>query len=146
MNRHIVWTIPLVDLALFGGCGLLLAVAARIWPHRAVRSSAGLLGGLAILTLLLTYQGLHHWASLSLACGLSFRLGYRGEIERPAFRRLVRWSTPVLAIVVMGLVGCSLGRHALAEWRSRLLASAAPARVRRPTSCSSSSIRSGPTA
>ena len=37
MNRHIVWTIPMVDLALFGLVGLVLALIGRFWPRRAVR-------------------------------------------------------------------------------------------------------------
>ena len=35
MTRHFVWLVPLVNLALFLGVGVLLALATRLWPRRA---------------------------------------------------------------------------------------------------------------
>ena len=39
MNRNIVWTIPAVDLTMFGICDLLLALLVRFRPRSAVRDS-----------------------------------------------------------------------------------------------------------
>ena len=33
MTRHFVWLVPLVDLVLFLGFGVLLALATRLWPR-----------------------------------------------------------------------------------------------------------------
>ena len=126
MNRHILWTIPIVNLALFGLCGLLLALLARTWPRRAVRCSTGLLGGVALMTLLLAYQALHFWACGFLAVGLASCLTWVLEANLAAFRRLVRRSITVLAIGVIGLVGLTLGRHVLREHRA-MSALASPA-------------------
>jgi arylsulfatase A-like enzyme len=115
MNRHILWTIPLVNLVLFGLCGLLLALLARTQPSRIVRCSAGLLAGLALMTLILTYQGLHFWACVFLAGGLASCLARAIETKLAAFRRLVGRSIALLAIAVIGLVGLTLGRHVLRE-------------------------------
>jgi arylsulfatase A-like enzyme len=124
MNRHIVWTIPTINLAVFGLVGLLLALLVRIRPRRAVRDSAGLLGGLALLTLLLTYRPLHALACVVLACGFAYHLACRIEAHLLAFGRLVRWSLPVLAACALGLVSLSIGRHVLRERRA--LASLSP--------------------
>src|SRR5690349_5160718 len=69
MNRHIVWTVPTFNLALFAVVGLLLAAFVRVRPGRSVRLAAGLLGAFTILTLLLSIGKLHPWACLLLTCG-----------------------------------------------------------------------------
>ena len=118
INRHILWTIPIVNLTVFGLCGLLLALLARTRPRRAVRCSTGLLGGLALLALLLAYQALHFWACGFLAVGLASCLTRAIETNLAAFRRLVGRSIAVLAVGVIGLVGLTLGRHVLCEHRA----------------------------
>ena len=37
MNRHIVWTIPTVDLAVFALCGLAASLLIRLVPRHVVR-------------------------------------------------------------------------------------------------------------
>jgi arylsulfatase A-like enzyme len=118
LNRHILWTIPLVNLALFSLCGLLLALLARTRPHRAARCSVSLLSGLGMLTLLLAYQPLHFWACVFLAVGLTSSLTPVIETNRAAGKRLVGRTIAILAIGVIGLVGFTLGRHLLREHRA----------------------------
>src|SRR4051812_36477310 len=74
MNRHILWTIPTVNLALFGLAGMLLSLVVRTRPRRAARLTAGLLGVLSMLTLLLSCRRLHTLACVVLAVGLAYRL------------------------------------------------------------------------
>jgi arylsulfatase A-like enzyme len=115
MNRHIVWTIPTVNLVVFGVCGLLLALVARVWPRRAARIAAGLLSGMAVLTLLLTYQRLFVWSCVIVSCGLAYRLSRRIKVNLAAFRRFERRSLPLLAGGVLALVSFSLGWHVIRE-------------------------------
>ncbi len=115
MNRQIVWTIPLFNLALFCGVGLALVLVMRIWPRRGLRLSLAVIGLLAMFTLVLTCRRLNGLACLILACGLTYRLTKRIGTNLAGFRRLVRWSLPVLVAGVAGLVGVSLGGQILRE-------------------------------
>ena len=90
MNRHIMWTIPTVNLVVFGFCGLVAALMLRARPRLGVRVAVGPLVFLAMLTLLLSCRWLHVLACLVLAFLFAFRLTRRIEASLPAFRRLVR--------------------------------------------------------
>ena len=59
MNRHIVWTIPTVNLALFGVCGIVAALGLRALPRLGTRWVIGPLVFLATLTVLLSFRWLH---------------------------------------------------------------------------------------
>ncbi len=126
MNRHIVWTIPTFNLALFTLVGLLLAVCVRVRPRRSVRLAAGVLGVLTILTLLLSLGKLHAWACILLSSGIAYRVSARAESHIPAFGKLVRWTLPVLALGVIGLVSLSLGRDVLREHRAMAMSPPTP--------------------
>lgn len=129
INRNVVWTIPTVNLALFGLVGLLLALVIRAFPRRAAwpRVAAGLTGGLAMLALLLSFNKLYSSACVILACGFAYRSSMRGAARLSASRRVVRWSLPVLAACVLGLVWLSIGRDVLRERRAMASLPAAPA-------------------
>ena len=90
MNRHIMWTIPTVNLVVFGFCGLVAALVLRARPRLGVRVAVSPLVFLATLTLLLSCRWLHVLACLVLAFLFAFRLTRRIESSLPAFRRLVR--------------------------------------------------------
>ena len=62
-NRHTLWMIPVTNLAVFGACGLGLALGARRRPRLATFT----LVFLAILTLLLVIRGLFPFACAALA-------------------------------------------------------------------------------
>ncbi len=109
MNRHIMWTIPTVNLIVFGLCGLVAALVLRARPRLGVRAAVGPLVFLATLTLLLSCRWLHVLACLVLAFLFAFRLTRRIESSLPAFRRLVRRTLPALVGLVAAVIGLSLG-------------------------------------
>ena len=109
MNRHIMWTIPTVNLVVFGFCGLVAALVLRARPRLGVRVAVGPLVFLATLTLLLSCRWLHVLACLVLAFLFAFRLTRRIGSGLPAFRRLVRGTLPALAGLVAAVIGLSLG-------------------------------------
>ena len=118
MNRHMVWTIPTINLAIFGLCGLVSAIAMRTVPRLGIRPSLGSFVFLSVLTLLLTCRWLHVMACLTIAFLTAIRLTREVEESLPAFQRLVGRTTPAIALIVVGLVGFSLGGHLLRERRA----------------------------
>ncbi len=118
MNRHIVWTIPTVNLAVFGLSGLVAALGQRAAPRLGVRRAIASLVFLAVLTLLLSCRWLHVLACLLIAFLTAIRLTSRIEENLPAFQRLVRRTLPAIGLVVVGLIGFSLGEHLLRERRA----------------------------
>ncbi|HKI19159.1 MAG TPA: sulfatase [Isosphaeraceae bacterium] len=113
MNRHIVWSVPTVNLALFGCCGLLVALAVRVSPRLRAQSVVAPPVLLAVLTLLLSCRWLHLVACLVLASVVAFRLTRRIAANLAVFRRLVQVSMPALAVVVAGFIFFPLGAHVL---------------------------------
>jgi arylsulfatase A-like enzyme len=113
MNRQIVWSVPTVNLAVFGFCGLVVALALRVRPLLGARSALAPPVFLAVLTLLLSCRWLHLLACLILACVVAFRLARRIAANLPIFRRIVLCSTPVLAVLTTGLIVLPLGREIL---------------------------------
>ena len=114
MNRHILWTIPAVNLAVFGLCGIVAALALRAAPRLGVRRAAiASLVFLAVLTLLLSCRWLHVLACLAIAFLTALRLTRRIENHLPAFQRLVGRSLPAIGLLSVGLIGFSPGEHLL---------------------------------
>ena len=111
MNRHIMWTIPTVNLVVFGFCGLVAALMLRSRPRLGVRVAVGPLVFLATLTLFLSCRWLHVLACLVLAFLFAFRLTGRIKSGLPAFRRLVRRTLPAMAGLVAAVIGLSVGGH-----------------------------------
>ena len=107
MNRHIVWMIPANNILLFGGCGALLALLAWARPRPAARTAAYLFSFFGFLTLLLAYRPLFVWASFALAVGLGYRLGRRILRHEAGFRRIVRYTFPLVGGAVAVLAGGS---------------------------------------
>jgi arylsulfatase A-like enzyme len=114
-NRHIIWIIPVVNLALFGLVGGTLALVTRFRRGQALRRTTCVLVFLGVLTLLLTVRGLHLAASVLLAAGFADRFGPRIEGAVRAHRRIVTRGIAGLAVVAAGLVALSAGRQGLAE-------------------------------
>jgi hypothetical protein len=106
MSRHFVWLIPLTNLLIFLACGLVLAVLALGWPRRGPWLAARLLGALTLLPLLwATFPRIYGLAGFLLALGIAARLVPTLERHAPAFRRGLRWSFPVLAVMTPLLAG-----------------------------------------
>jgi arylsulfatase A-like enzyme len=117
-NRHFVWMIPVSDALIFGIVGLLIALLATIRPGLARWTTLRLPLGLAVLTLLLTVEGLHAMAGVSLACGLALNIGPWLERRPAEFRRLCRVSLPVMAVSLVVLAGLAHERVKSAEHRA----------------------------
>ncbi|MGO9597265.1 MAG: sulfatase [Isosphaeraceae bacterium] len=111
MNRHIVWTIPMVNLAVFGLCGIVAALGLQAAPRRGVRPAIASLVFLAVLTLLLSCRWLHVLACLAIAFLTALRLTRRIEENLSAFQRLVGRTLPAMGLVVVILSGFSQGEH-----------------------------------
>ncbi len=115
MNRHILWTMPTVNLGLFlivGGCA---AATLSFKPRTAPRQLLFPLCMLAALTFFLSFRKIHDVACLALACGLGYRLAIWLESRLDELLRVVRLSLAPLAAVALGLVGHSLGGFLLHE-------------------------------
>jgi arylsulfatase A-like enzyme len=108
MNRHIMWTIPAVNLVVFGLCGLGIVLVLRARPRLGVRAAVGPLSFMATLALLLSCRWLHVLACLVLAFLFAFRLTRRIEADFPALQRLVRRSMSPMAGLVAAVIGFSL--------------------------------------
>ncbi|SIO60852.1 Arylsulfatase A [Singulisphaera sp. GP187] len=117
MNRQIAWMIPLFHLLLFSALGALLGRLVSKWSRFSTRRAAFFLGFVSLLSLSLAVHSIHPIASAILACGLAYRAAPRVEASCLNSGRLVPFTFPVLAGIVMGLVGLSIGREAWTEHR-----------------------------
>jgi arylsulfatase A-like enzyme len=126
MNRHIVWCIPAVNLALFACCGVLLALGLRLRPSLGVRAVLAAPVGLGVLTLFLSQQWLHVAACWILASIVAFRLTGRIARNIVVFGRIVRYSAPMLGLAAASLIGPPLGLMMLADRRQAPTTDSAP--------------------
>ncbi|MEJ7637614.1 MAG: hypothetical protein WKF75_06380, partial [Singulisphaera sp.] len=92
-SRHALWMIPVSDLLIFGACGLLLALAARLAPRFGARLGLFFIPFLASMGVLLAIPGLYPIAALVLACGIAHRASRLMRSHAVGFRRVVRSST-----------------------------------------------------
>jgi len=118
MTRHFVWLVPLINLVLFLGLGVLLVLATRRWPARAGWLSPRLIVAGAILPVLaLAGRRIHVDARLLLALGVAFRMV--PVLERHPTR--ARWwlvrSAPVLLGLVLLQAGWIYSVDRIKEWR-----------------------------
>ena len=75
MTRHFVWLVPLINLAVFIGLGVSLALAVRLWPRRAGWWAPRLIVALAILPMLsIAGRRIYVEAWLLVALGVAFRI------------------------------------------------------------------------
>ncbi|WP_237722534.1 sulfatase [Singulisphaera acidiphila] len=118
MNRQIAWMIPLFHILLFGTLGVLLGLLAGKWSRFSTHRAAFFLGFVTLLSLSLTARSIHPIASAILACGLAYRAAPRIETSCLKSGRLVLKTFPVLAGVVIAMVGLSIGRETWTEHRA----------------------------
>ncbi len=118
MTRHFVWLVPLIDLSLFLGLGVLLALATRIWPRRASWLSPRLIVAFAILPVLVeTGRQVYLAAWLIVALGISACLTPVLERHATDTRRWLARSVPVLLGMVLLQGGWIFGSDRLKQWR-----------------------------
>ena len=125
-SPHILWMVPLTDLALFGGVGVLLAML--VWPIPRVggRLSAWLLCILGLMTPLLAVPGLRAISCLVLASGLACWVAPMVLGRVASFRRLVLASLPPLGLVLLALAGIAIARDGPASRGGSTLGAAPP--------------------
>lgn len=116
-NPHVVWMIPVANLALFGLAGVVMAVFVRPLPRFGRPLAAWLLGTLTLMTPWLAIPGMRAVSCLILAAGLACWLLPVIHARAAGFRTLVRRSLPGLVLVVLALVGVAFSwqRPALRE-------------------------------
>jgi arylsulfatase A-like enzyme len=118
MSRHFLWLVPLTDLLLFFGMGLLLAVATTLWPRRGGWLSPRLICAGAILpALVVAAPRIYLAAWLILALGIASRLVPKFERHATWLRRRLLLSFPGLLGAAMVLAGLVFGGDRLKEWR-----------------------------
>ena len=96
ISRHFPWMIPLANLVLFLGWGMVVAVLGRIWSVIRGRPSLFLLSFPACLAPLLVIPGLYKTAYLALAAALATWVVRLVWAFPGPFRRLVHVSLPIL--------------------------------------------------
>ncbi len=109
MNRHIVWSIPAVNLALFGSCGIVVALVLCARPSLGARSALAAPVSLGVLTVFLSLPWLHFVACLVLASIVAVRLTGRIARNLAVFRRIVYLSMAPLSLAAACLIGIPLG-------------------------------------
>jgi arylsulfatase A-like enzyme len=99
LNRHILWTVPTVNLTVFLLCGIVLALLLQVLPRLGARSVIAPLSFLASFTVLLSCRWLHVIGCLVVALLATMRLTWRIEKSIDAFEQLVRQTFPVIALI-----------------------------------------------
>jgi hypothetical protein len=118
MTRHFVWLVPLIDLLLFLGVGVILSVATRLAPRQTGWLSPRLLVAWAILPVLLILgRQIYFAAWLILALGIAAWLGRLLERNATTLRRLFARVIPVLVVMVLLQASWILGSDWLKQRR-----------------------------
>ncbi|MFN2433488.1 MAG: sulfatase [Gemmatimonadota bacterium] len=119
LSPHFPWMAPVANAALFAVPAALLAAAATAWPRRLpLQVPVAVLALPAWVGLLFLIPRLHRAALLLLALGMTVQTVRLATAHPGGFRRLVRRSTPWMALAVGGLVVGLLGWPPLRERRA----------------------------
>lgn len=118
ISRHFVWMIPIANLVLFLGWGLIVGLLGRVWPLFGTRGIVLLLSFPAFLALLLLLPGLYRFACIALAAGFSSVAARWVSAFSGKVRRLVCTSLPVLLVVSAMLSGWKGSHVVLGEQRA----------------------------
>ena len=116
-SPHFPWMIPVADLGLFLFMGLAAVVPSRVWPRVGGALAVASFVFLASLSQLLLVRGLMLWACLLMAAGLA--RGFTPLLlgRRKPFLKVVKWTTPVLGLVLIGIAAVSFSREASSSAR-----------------------------
>lgn len=121
-NRHFAWMIPVGDVLIFSVVGLAIVVFARFRPGLARWVVWRLVVGLSFLTLLLTVEGLHALAALSLSCGLASLIApWLQRRAAAGFGRKVRVSFLMMAVGLSIFTATTYRRVKTVEDRAQAL-------------------------
>jgi arylsulfatase A-like enzyme len=118
MTRHFVWLVPLIDLLLFVGFGVVLALATRRWPRQAGWLSTRLIIAWAVLPALVEAgRQIHIEAWLVFALGIAACLAPVLERHWVGLRRRLALGVPILLGLVLLQAGWIFGSDWLKQWR-----------------------------
>ena len=118
MTRHFVWLVPLIDLVLFFGLGVVLVLAMRLWPRRAGWLCPRLIVAGAVLpALVLASPRIYVEAWALVALGLAVRIAPVLERHPAGARRWLVLSGPVLLGLVLLQAGWIFGGDRIKQWR-----------------------------
>jgi arylsulfatase A-like enzyme len=118
ITRHFVWLIPSIDLALFLGFGVVLALATRRWPRAAAWCSPRLIVTWSVLPVLATFWPRIYWTAwLLVALGVACRVAPLLERHPARARRWMARSAPVLLGLVLLQASQIGGGDWLKQWR-----------------------------
>lgn len=123
-SPHVVWMIPLANLALFALAGVLLAIFVRPLPRVGKSLASGLLATLVLMTPWLSIPGIRAASCLILAAGLACWLVPAIHARATGFATVVRRSLPMLALAVLLLGGIAFGQE---YWARRAAEPTGPA-------------------
>ncbi len=120
MTRHFFWLVPLIDLVLFVGLGVVVAMAIRRWPRRAGWWGPRLIIALAVLpALALAGRRIYLEAWAMVALGFGVRAAPMLERHPAGARRwLVRTAPAMLGLVVLQ-AGWIVGAEPWKRWREQ---------------------------
>jgi arylsulfatase A-like enzyme len=117
MPRHFVWLVPLINLSLFVGVGLILSAAKSIWPRRVGWFSLRLFGAFAVLpALMVVGHQVFALAWLMVSIGIASLLAPAIERHAAGMRRWLPLSFPVVAGAVLVQAGLIFGDNQLRAW------------------------------
>ncbi len=120
MSRHFLWIIPMTNLCLFLGLGVVLSLVAWVWPRRGSWLAARLLCALTLLPcLLVAFPQIYGLAWLVIVLGIATNVVPFLERRAAGFGRLARFSFPVAALLVLMPAAFLWGGDRLKEWRER---------------------------
>ncbi len=118
MTRHFVWLVPLINLVVFLGFGVLLALATRRWPARAGWWSPRLILTFALLPgLSVAVRGVYVEAWFLAALGVAFRVAPVLERHPAGARRWMKRSVPFLLGLVLLAASSILVGDRIKQWR-----------------------------
>lgn len=111
-NRHMLWMIPVANLSLFAGAGLLLGTLKKLGVKAAAQIAPFTFTFLSLLTLLLTIRGMFPIACAALAAGVAFRLApwLRRLAQRAVVRKLAAITLIAMSAGLIAIVALTYGR------------------------------------
>ena len=115
ISRHFPWMIPLANLVLFLGWGLVIVLIGRLWRRIGGQPSILLLSFPACLAPLLVFPGLYRIAYVALAAGFATSVARWISAVPVQFCRLMTTSLPVLFMAICLFGGWKGGQMALGE-------------------------------
>lgn len=119
LSPHALWMAPVIEMFIFILLGALLALLAWFLPRFfKIQTVSFFLGLLSFLALLLLFPQIHIYVKWILAAGLAVQASRIISKHQNGFYQLVRRTTPLLIVVVIGFVLFTFIRERVTEGRA----------------------------